>query len=164
MYSVVLRRTCQLALLILSIAVVGTPALSSEPAQELPKSTPQYEGAVRRVLKTHCFQCHGEAGVIEGGLDLRLRRLALKGGESGPAVDPAKPVESLLLQRVVDGEMPPKEVEHRPELAHAWAELFMFYGFKIVGQALDYYTKLSKITDRLVEVNHHNFRAQYWML
>ena len=66
-----------------------------------------YEKQIRPIFKTHCFGCHGEAGELEGGLDLRLRRQIVEGGESGPAVAPGNLKESLLLDRVIDGEMPP---------------------------------------------------------
>lgn len=66
-----------------------------------------YEQHVRPILKTHCFQCHGEEGKVEGKLDLRLRRLIASGGESGPGLVVSKPDESLLLKRVRAGEMPP---------------------------------------------------------
>ena len=66
-----------------------------------------FEGHVRPILKAHCFQCHGEAGEKQSGLDLRLRRFMAKGGESGPAFDVNAPAESLLLERVRSGEMPP---------------------------------------------------------
>ena len=73
-----------------------------------------YEKHVRPFLKTHCFQCHGEGGELQGGLDVRLRRLIAKGGESGEVIVPGKPEESLLLQRLRDGDMPPEKVELRP--------------------------------------------------
>jgi hypothetical protein len=73
-----------------------------------------YERDVRPVLKTHCFQCHGEGQKQEGGLDLRLRRFVVQGGDSGPAIVPGKPEESLLVQRLQAGEMPPEEITHRP--------------------------------------------------
>jgi len=44
----------------------------------------------------------------KGGLDLSRRNSAFKGGESGKAILPGKPVESLLWQRIDDDEMPPK--------------------------------------------------------
>ena len=66
-----------------------------------------YDRDVRPILKAHCFQCHGELGVQKGGLDLRLQRSIVAGGESGPAVRPGQPGDSLLLARVVAGEMPP---------------------------------------------------------
>ena len=68
-----------------------------------------YESSIRPILKAHCFQCHGERGTQEGDLDLRLRRLIVKGGESGPAIVPGDPQSSLLFRRVSLGEMPPGE-------------------------------------------------------
>ncbi len=67
----------------------------------------RFETHVRPILKAHCFQCHGEEEKPKGALDLRLVRLMLAGGASGPAVVPEKPDESLLYQRLVAGEMPP---------------------------------------------------------
>lgn len=66
-----------------------------------------FERDVRPILKAHCFQCHGEYGEKEGGLDLRLRRFIIKGGDSGPAVSIQDADTSLLLERVRQGEMPP---------------------------------------------------------
>ena len=66
-----------------------------------------FEKHVRPILKTHCFLCHGEAGVTKGKLDLRLRRWLVRGGESGAVIAPGEPSESYLLDRVDLGEMPP---------------------------------------------------------
>src|SRR5262245_39605656 len=81
--------------------VVSQPGVV--PAGEL-----SFERHVRPILKSHCFHCHGEGGVVEGGLDLRLQRLMVRGGESGPAVVPGDAKASRLLERVRAGEMPPK--------------------------------------------------------
>ncbi len=70
-------------------------------------SAPRFETHVRSIMKTHCWQCHGEEEQPEGELDLRLVRWMLKGGESGAAIVGGKPDESLLYQRLRDGEMPP---------------------------------------------------------
>lgn len=66
-----------------------------------------YEKHVRPILKAHCFHCHGEGGELKGNLDLRLRRLIAKGGDSGEGLIPGKPGESILLQRIKDKQMPP---------------------------------------------------------
>ncbi len=65
------------------------------------------ERDVRPILKEHCLECHGATNEMKGELDLRLARFMIAGGESGPAIVPGKAGESLLLQRVRDGEMPP---------------------------------------------------------
>ncbi len=67
-----------------------------------------FERDVRPILKTHCFQCHGEEDKREGGLDGRLVRQLLVGGESGPAIIAGKSRESLLWNRIDSDEMPPK--------------------------------------------------------
>ena len=94
----------------LQTLALAFPALAtSAAADEL-----TYEKDVRPILKIHCFRCHGEGGVLESGLDLRLRRLVAEGGDSGAAITAGEPDESLLLERVRDGEMPPEEVGLRP--------------------------------------------------
>ncbi len=71
-----------------------------------------FERDVRPILKAACFQCHGENDEREGGLDVRLARLLKAGGDSGPAIEPGAAEESLLWERVRDGEMPP-DPKHR---------------------------------------------------
>ncbi|MFO0807694.1 MAG: PSD1 and planctomycete cytochrome C domain-containing protein [Gemmataceae bacterium] len=66
-----------------------------------------FEQHVRPILKAYCLDCHGAAEKMPGGLDLRLRRFAVAGGTGGPAVVPAEPGKSLLLDRMKSGEMPP---------------------------------------------------------
>ena len=72
-------------------------------------ASPTFEKDIRPILKAHCFDCHGEGEQLKGGLDLRLRRLMLKGGEDGPAIVPGKPDRSLLFKLVHSGEMPRRE-------------------------------------------------------
>ncbi|MCH7725450.1 MAG: DUF1553 domain-containing protein [Planctomycetes bacterium] len=73
-----------------------------------------FERDVRPILKTHCFSCHGDGAEVKAGLDLRLRRMIAKGGESGAAIVPSAPNKSLLVKRISLGEMPPEEILHRP--------------------------------------------------
>ncbi len=67
---------------------------------------------VKPLLDSRCITCHG-AEKQKGGLRLDSRAAAIKGGESGPAVVPGKPGESLLLDAVLHSrkelKMPPKE-------------------------------------------------------
>ncbi|MGE3315028.1 MAG: DUF1553 domain-containing protein [Planctomycetaceae bacterium] len=81
-------------------------------AAELPKEKAAdgltFERDVRPIFRAHCFDCHGGSDV-QGKLDLRLRRLIAAGGESGPAIEPGKPEESYLVDRIRNGEMPPGE-------------------------------------------------------
>ena len=70
-----------------------------------------FETHIRPIFKAYCFDCHGAEEELQGGLDLRLRRLLIKGGKSGPAIEPGNSEESLLLQRIQQGEMPPRDVK-----------------------------------------------------
>src|SRR5262245_56473150 len=70
-----------------------------------------FEKDVRPIVKTNCFQCHGEEGETKGGLDVRLARFILKGGESGPAVVAGDAAKSHLLELVKKGEMPKKKAK-----------------------------------------------------
>jgi len=67
-----------------------------------------FETHVAPILKTYCWSCHGAGGRV-GGLDMRNLPLLLEGGKSGPAIVPGKAAESLLYQKLVAGEMPPKK-------------------------------------------------------
>jgi mono/diheme cytochrome c family protein len=73
-----------------------------------------YEEHIRPILKANCFRCHGGEGETKGGLDLRLRRLIVAGGDSGPVITPGKRAESLLYERIHAGEMPPTERKLAP--------------------------------------------------
>ena len=49
---------------------------------------------------SHCYTCHSADTKPAGGLRVDDRHGLLTGGNTGPAVVPGKPEESLLLQRV----------------------------------------------------------------
>ncbi|HKB01466.1 MAG TPA: PSD1 and planctomycete cytochrome C domain-containing protein [Gemmataceae bacterium] len=73
-------------------------------------------GDVWPILQSKCLACHGEdpKGELKGGLDLRTRIGAIKGGKSDtPAIVPGKPDDSPLYRAVTrknpDLVMPPKE-------------------------------------------------------
>src|SRR5262245_37533566 len=60
-----------------------------------------FEARVRPVLVAHCDECHSaNSKVVRGGLRLDSRTASRKGGDSGLAVVPGKPEESLLIQAI----------------------------------------------------------------
>src|SRR3954464_13612186 len=60
-----------------------------------------FEAKVRPVLVEHCYKCHStEAKKQQGGLHLDTRDAIRTGGDTGPAVVPGKPADSLLLTAV----------------------------------------------------------------
>lgn len=83
-----------------------TPPASDTPSAELASSA-------RRVLRTHCFRCHGEEGAAEGGFADALSHRGLVESEK---IVPGDPAASLLWQRVTDesAPMPPEEEPARP--------------------------------------------------
>ncbi len=69
-----------------------------------------FESRIRPVLVKHCYECHSSAAAeAKGGLLLDFRNGGQKGGESGPAIVPGQPEESLLIEavRYDSFEMPP---------------------------------------------------------
>src|SRR5438552_18769418 len=92
--------------------VIGWLLFASAPVIAAPP--PTFEKNIRPILKAHCFDCHGESEKLKGGLDLRLERLMLKGGDEGPVIVPGKPEKSLLLKLVRSGEMPKREKKLTP--------------------------------------------------
>jgi hypothetical protein len=94
----------QLLSLFLVVSIAG-----SAPAEKPARVPPTFESHIRPLFKIYCLDCHGEGEKLRGGLDLRLRRLTVQGGDSGPAIAPGKAADSLLYQRVRDGDMPPSK-------------------------------------------------------
>ncbi len=98
---------CHHSAITLLLLTCAAPALAQGSA-ELRVREAEFEQHVRPVLVGQCLKCHG-ATKQEGGLRLDSRDAVLRGGESGPAVIPGKPDDSLLLAavRYSGPEMPP---------------------------------------------------------
>ncbi len=79
-----------------------------------PNTTLRFESDILPIFETRCLTCHGDAD-HQSDLDLRTRDSILRGGRTGPAVTPFLPDESLLLQKVVQGAMPPGKRKLAPE-------------------------------------------------
>ncbi|MFP6906660.1 MAG: DUF1553 domain-containing protein [Verrucomicrobiota bacterium] len=98
------------------LAVFALSATSSGPAWATPEQAARlafFESRIHPVFVEHCYDCHSvESGKSKGGLRLDARAAWQLGGESGPAIVPGKPGESLLVKAINRGgetpEMPPK--------------------------------------------------------
>lgn len=98
-------------ILLAALALVpGSHAVSAPKASAL-----SFEKEIRPILKANCFDCHGEGEKPKGGLDLRLRRWMVRGGESGPAIVPGNAAKSHLIELVRSGEMPKREKKLTPQ-------------------------------------------------
>ena len=93
--------------LVLSLFVGAQSAFAQDAGKDF------FESKIRPVLAEHCYGCHStEAKKQRGGLLLDTKAALLAGGDTGPALVPKKPKESLLIKalRYDDPElrMPPK--------------------------------------------------------
>ncbi len=79
-----------------------------------------FENNIRPLLQDRCIECHG-AAKQKGGLRLDSREGWQTGGDTGAALVPGKPEESLLLKAVrytlPDLHMTPKERLHPDQVA-----------------------------------------------
>ncbi len=103
-------------MLLIGVAVAALIAWPRERADSQ-DSTPDaasiefFTSKVKPLLESRCFECHGpEVKKLKGGLSLASRADVLRGGDSGAAIVPGKPEESLLVKAInyIDFEMPPK--------------------------------------------------------
>ncbi len=93
------------------ILLLAGLALPEHPARGDDARPVDYLQDVKPVLAKHCVACHG-AEKQKSGLRLDSVALAKRGGDTGPAIEPGKSAESLLVQAVTGAEgvtaMPPK--------------------------------------------------------
>lgn len=109
-----MTRATLLAALWLAALMASATVLNAAPAGEHKTPTKLeldfFEKKIRPVLVRNCYECHsGDAKKAKGGFLVDTRPGLRKGGESGPAVVPGHPDDSLLIEAVrYDGlEMPP---------------------------------------------------------
>ncbi len=106
-------RPAHLASLAIALVAASIGALATARADAPSDAARLFRERVAPVLKAECYACHSSgAKKLGGGLRLDTREAMLQGGDSGPAVVPGKPGESLLIQAIrhQDGlAMPPKK-------------------------------------------------------
>src|SRR5262245_57057227 len=110
--------------LLLAWLLGGTTAARAE--EPTPEQLEFFEKRIRPLIVTHCAECHGE-GQAKGGLRLISGEAVRRGGDSGAAIVPGKPDESLLIEAVGhrgDLKMPPKEKLAEAKIAdlRRWVE------------------------------------------
>jgi hypothetical protein len=107
-------------ILLTGLLLAGAALRAATPADDERKALQFFENDVRPLLAGKCYECHGEKKQ-KAGLRLDSRADALKGGETGPALVPGKPQESLLIEAVhytdENLQMPPKEQLAPEEIA-----------------------------------------------
>jgi len=91
------------------LLVSAVPAFAEEGQAADPAAVEFFEKKVRPILATRCHECHS-AAEQKGSLRLDSRAAVMTGGDTGPAIVPSKPDESLLVDAVRYGDtyqMPP---------------------------------------------------------
>lgn len=66
-----------------------------------------FDDSIAPLLARRCLECHNPSD-MKGGLDLTNSAAALAGGDSGPSISPGKREDSVLWERIISNEMPPK--------------------------------------------------------
>ena len=94
----------------LSFVLLATAVCADEPVADDAGDVEFFETKIRPLLVNQCYECHSAvAKSLKAGLRLDSKSAILKGGDSGPAIVPGKPDDSLLIQsvRYESNEMPP---------------------------------------------------------
>ena len=100
---------------LLAVSSGTSEVLSAEATLSDGKGTEFFESKIRPVLVSKCFSCHSQdaakAKKLKGKLLLDSKAGVLAGGESGPAIVPGRPEQSLLIEAIRHDslEMPPNE-------------------------------------------------------
>ncbi|MFP6764695.1 MAG: DUF1549 domain-containing protein, partial [Planctomycetaceae bacterium] len=121
-----------LLILIILAAGAGSESRGQETQSDQPEFTSQqlefFETSVRPLLVRKCYACHSaKSKALKAGLRLDHREHVLTGGDSGTAIVPGKPDQSLLIQavRYESYEMPPDGKLQNTQIATLvkWVEM-----------------------------------------
>lgn len=109
---------------ILVLCLVLSAVSASAAGSISPQQAEFFEQHIRPFLANDCYECHG-AKKAKGGLRVDFRDGLLKGGESGPAIVPGKPMESLLIQSIHHTHPDHKMPKDRPKLSDSTLSNFI---------------------------------------
>jgi cytochrome c553 len=117
-----------LPLAIAAAVLTLAPCRASRAAEPASEGVEFFEKKVRPLLVNICFECHSREKKRRGGLLLDSRAAMLKGGDTGPAIEPGHPERSLLIQAVGYTEtlrMPPRSKLTGEQIADltAWVKM-----------------------------------------
>lgn len=115
--------------LVLLLSLSGMARAETPNAALTPEQRNYFEKEVRPLLIKRCFECHGGTKAA-GGLSLATAKGWKAGGESGPAIVPGHPDESLFIEAINYGSMamPPRDKggklpEHEIRILTAWVQM-----------------------------------------
>jgi len=103
---IVMKRLHATLLALLLSCYFAVPSETAQPVRA-GDAVRHFRDEVRPLLIANCVACHNSSKK-KADLDLSRRDTMLAGGESGAAVVPGNPVESLLYKKIAAGKMPPK--------------------------------------------------------
>lgn len=94
----------------------ATASVNEEPAatESVALSAVSYASNVYPILEAKCVKCHGVESKKEG-LDMLTYDNLMKGSRNGAVVTPGDANNSLLVQLILEGEMPNRGTKVTPE-------------------------------------------------
>lgn len=118
-----------------------------------------FETKIRPALHEHCLNCHN-VGKKNGGLSLDSRDGWMQGGDSGPAIVPGQPDESLLLRSIQHREAGLEMPAKAPKLSDGMLEDFRKW---IADGAVDPRDKPESLNESNIDWEKlFQDRSQWW--
>jgi hypothetical protein len=106
------RSSLVVAIILIVVVAASEPSTAATNQTVFSDAEHYFLNRVKPILTSRCVSCHGP-DKVEGGLRLDSREAAVQGGDTGPALVPGKPAESLMMMAVTGThkllEMPPKQ-------------------------------------------------------
>ncbi len=141
---------CGMSFIAHGISIVVLCAVSVGAAGAEPEAGQvSFENDVKPIFEKKCFRCHNTKN-RKADLDLHSIDHILKGGESGSAIDFAKPEKGLLYEYIHEGMMPP---EDEPPLTEAERAKILSWVKKISQSEMADSSKAKKISQHDVIPN-----------
>jgi hypothetical protein len=97
-----------------------TPTMAPSPTPGEGVAANSWDGTYSALFRNRCGTCHGTTQV--GGLSLATYQEALAGGNSGPAIVPGNPEQSVLVQIQQQGGHPGQLTDEELQQVIEWIE------------------------------------------